>query len=162
MGYTFKIGNLTETIETDDYGEYTSYNTDSVVLDDAPEFPNDELTGKSNSRSPSYTAWRDFCKSANIESVFYTESGHLICDHPGYMPITQEMIDIIHNRLEEYQQKATLPPGFDGFPSYDPISDTWISPDKGKYDPTLARLLWLEFWTKWAFQNCKNPAIENW
>jgi len=28
-------------------------------------------------------------------------------------------------------------------------------------DATLARLTWLEFWIRWALDNCEHPAIYN-
>jgi hypothetical protein len=162
MGYTFRIGNLIETIEEDDDEPYTSYDVDSIVLYDAPEFPNDELTGKSNGRSPSYSAWSDFCRKSDITHIFYDERGHLLGGHPGYVDITSDMVNTIEEKLQKYKKIATLPPGFEGFPAFNPISGDWETPDEGKYDHILARLIWLEFWTKWALENCEHPAIVNW
>ncbi len=28
-------------------------------------------------------------------------------------------------------------------------------------DPILARLVWLEWWIRWALQNCESPALHN-
>lgn len=162
MGYTFKIGNLITTTEIDDDEAYTSYDTESLVLDDAPEFPNDELTGKSNSRSPSYSTWSNFCKDTGIYYLFYNVSGHLHGGHPGYTDITKDMVDHIKLMVERWKSKSKLPPGFEGFPIYDPLLGDYVTPDEGKYDHMLARLLWLEFWTNWALENCEKPAIVNW
>lgn len=171
MGYTFKIGQLVTSMETyedeDELGnpimsEYESHDVESMMLDDAPEFPNDEMTGKSNSRSPSYSTWSNFCKDTGIYGLFYTVGGHLQGGHPGYIDITQQMVDHIKFRLDEWQEASTLPPGFEGFPIHDPFVGEWVTPDEGKYDYTLARLMWLHFWTDWALKNCKQPVIVNW
>jgi len=171
MGYTFKIGELRITTETYDeededgniYQEtYDSYDVDSMTLPNAPEFINDPLSGQSNSRSPSYSAWSTFCKNTQLYDLFYDDRGNLIGGHPGYFPITQDVVDEIDMCTKACQRISTLPPGFEGMPSYDPIMDEHCTPDEGKYDPYLARILWLDFWVKWAFENCKNPAIVNW
>lgn len=171
MGYTFKIGELNEREETyedeDDYGNeiikhYTSYDVESMELDEAPEFPNDEMTAKSNSRSPSYSAWSNFCKDAGLYHVFYNSQGHLYGSHPGYIDIDQQMINEVEASVKVLQAKSTKPPGFEGFPKYDPILGDHVTPDEGRYDYTLARAMWLEFWIKWAYNNCERPVIVNW
>ena len=37
------------------------------TLPDAPEFPGDEMTGKSNGRHPGYGQWREFCEQVGLE-----------------------------------------------------------------------------------------------
>lgn len=163
MGYTFKIGDLiTETYTDDDDGHsYTRYDVHNIVLDDAPEFPNDEMTGKSNGRHPSYSTWRIFCDATCITDIFY-ENRNIRGGHPGYFDITEEIVVEISMALATYKKTSTKPPGFDGFPAYDPLAGDWVIPDEGKYDGYLARLIWLDFWVNWTFNNCKQPAIINW
>lgn len=171
MGYTFKIGQYTpvpDSYEDEDEDgntiivEYVGHDVESATSDDAPTFPNDELTGNGNSRHPSYSAWSDFCKEVNIYDFFYTSRGHLKAEHPGVQYLTEDDAKYLTEKLEVYKLGAILPPGFAGFPVYDPLADDHVSPDEGKYDHQLARLMWLEFWVNWAVKNCENPAIVNW
>lgn len=149
MGYTFTIGNsvLTNDPEQDE--------TDRVVigmrLEHAPTFVNDNLTGKYNSRSPGYTVWNDFAFSTGLHSFFYDETNNLKAGHPGYVFITQADVDLVKDALDKYQAKAILPPGFE--------KPDHVGPDN--YDYHLARLIWLEFWMRWAVDNCEFPAIQN-
>jgi hypothetical protein len=53
--------------------------------------------------------------------------------------------------LERRQKKSTLPPGFEG----------WGYEGPARYDYMLARLIWLDWWMRWALENCETPAIEN-
>ena len=154
MGYTIKIGHAAETapLQFEVHGEHH---------EDAPTFPNDEMTGNTNERSPSYTAWRNFCRETGLEEMFYDVSEGLLRRHPGVVPLTQEHLASIKEARERWQAKATLPPGFDGWPMPRP-DGTWGAPDEGKYDYQLARLLWLEWWVEWAIENAGRPAIENW
>lgn len=114
MGYTFKIGNAVPKSSKDDGYLRAEWVVEPKSLDDAPIFPNDDMTGNGNDRSPSYSVWADFCRDAGIYDVFYDEA-----------------------------------------------TKTSTTPDEGKYDPYLARLIWLEWWMTWALDNCETPAIEN-
>lgn len=151
MSYTFTIGNAVPEFSKDDGYLSARWVVEDAKLDEAPQFPNDGMTGQTNSRSPAYSAWADFCRSAGIYDVFYDERGRLHAGHPGCELLTQDQYTRIKVALEIYQRNATLPPGF---------SD-WDGKDEGKYDSTLARLLWLEFWMRWALANCETPAIQN-
>lgn len=153
MGYTFKIGEAVLTKLEEDGEVFNVWDVADVELENAPNFPNDTLTGKSNSRHPSYTAWSDFCSKAGLYNVFYTVRGHLLHGHPGCMPITEELCEVITEALEKYKKTSTLPPGFEEECYYN---------GEPNYDYHLARLIWLEWWVGWAFENCENPAICNW
>ena len=159
MGYTFTIGNATPWHDKEDGVLSAGWRVKGVTLDDAPEFPNDDMTGKSNSRSPSYSGWSDFCKAVGIYSLFYDDHGHLHYGHPGCRLITPEDLCVVSAARAKWQAKATLPPGFAKYPEF--IGGEWVHPDIDKYDPQLARVLWLEFWMSWALANCETPAIQN-
>ena len=69
---------------------------------------------------------------------------------------------IVRAALEKRRRESTLPPGFWGMDKFDREKQAWVpSPDAGKRDPILARLLWLDFWMGWALANCETPAVEN-
>ena len=153
MGYTIKIGHAAEC-------QPLRFEVQDERSDDAPTFPNDEMTGNGNERSPSYTAWAEFCRETGLHELFFGEDG-LMRRHPGIAALTGDHLDEIRRARERWQAKATLPPGFEGFPTKLP-DGTYGSPDAGRYDYQLARILWLEWWVAWALEHAHRPAIQNW
>lgn len=161
MGYTFIIGNAEPYHSKEDGILSAGWAVKEIEHYDAPVFPNDGVTGKGNARRPSYSVWHDFCREVGIYNLFYDDRGHLLCGHPGCMMISNEDLGIVRSARERWQAKAALPPGFSGFPIFTG-EGAWVYPDDGKYDGTLARILWLEWWMAWALENCETPAICNW
>ena len=171
MGYTISIGNAVLKRDDDWDEPYQRIEVEPASHDDAPD--HDRYTGKGNSRSPSYTVWHDFCKEAGIYPLFYgsgwnrstcrydpcPENFHretpLIIHHPGAEPISVKDADYVSNALKNYKmQNPDAVPGFwDTDKHHNEI-------DNGK-DPILARLVWLEFWFRWAVENCQYPTVEN-
>jgi hypothetical protein len=152
MGYSITIGNAVPFFSKDYDELYACWEVESATSDEAPTFINDQLTGNSNGRHPSYSAWSDFCRTTGLYDLFYKEWEGLIHKHPGCVMITEDDYAEVHNALEKYKKTATKPPGFD---------DWRDSADKIAYDPYLARLMWLDFWMRWALDNCETPAIHN-
>lgn len=161
MGYTFTIGNAVPKFNKDDDYLYAAWEVQPMLHNDAPMFPNDELTGNGNSRSPSYISWHEFCTDTGIYDVFYNKSGNLHAGHPGCVMLKRSDLERVKAAREAWQGTSTLPPGFSCFPVYDEVTKTIRYPDEGKYDAHLARLIWLEWWMSWALDNCETPAIEN-
>lgn len=169
MGYNISIGNAVLDYTKGD--EYIRITVEPAANDNAPDHC--PYTGKGNSRSPSYTAWSDFCRNAGIEELFYgqgwsreerrylscSDNFHretpLLAEHPGafaLLPADLEYVTAARTRRE--QTNGGKPPGF------------WdYDQERGEIDNgtdhVLARLLWLEFWMKWALENCERPAIGN-
>jgi hypothetical protein len=154
MGYTFTVGNAVPEFSKEYYPDLEArWVVQAASSAQAPVFPNDELTRNTNERSPSYSVWSDFCRKTGLYEFFYEESGHLKAGHPGCVGITKEDADFVTAALKRYQATATLPPGFEeAFPSKD---------EPPRYDYHLARLIWLEWWMRWAVANCETPAIQN-
>ena len=161
MGYTIKIGNAKPDFSKEDGRLSARWVVENANNENAPTFPNDEMTGNSNTRSPSYSAWYNFCKDAGIYDHFYDDRGWLIGGHPGCILITEEHLKIVGDARATRESMVTKPAGFCGFPVMNQETEKWEYPDDGKYDATLARLIWLDWWLKWAFANCETPAIEN-
>lgn len=161
MGYTFSIGNAVPEFSKDDGELFARWVVEDATHPDAPTFPNDTATGNSNSRSPSYSAWIGFCSEAGIYDLFYDARGHLLAGHPGCVMVTPNDLAKVREAREVRQKKATLPPGFEGYPEFNKDTQVWETPDEGKYDATLARLIWLEWWMDWALKHCETPAIQN-
>ncbi len=152
MGYTFTIGNAVPRFSKDDFPHLSAgWKVERTRHDDAPTFPNDEMTGDGNDRSPSYSVWADFCREAGIYALFFDDRGHLHAGHPGCIGIDDEFAETVRSALAMYRTKATLPPGF----------EPWDYNGKQRHDYTLARLIWLDWWVHWALENCETPAIEN-
>lgn len=162
MGYTLTVGEA----HIEVYDDYICIAAEYATSDDAPTHCH--FTKNSNSRSPSYTAWSEFCKEAGITELFYgngwsREERRYIPnqefyretiyfgDHPGAAVIIPQ--DLNYIRAARERREATnggREPGF--------WDDNGV--DNGK-DHVLARLLWLEFWIDWALKNCENPVIQN-
>jgi hypothetical protein len=149
MSYSIKIGNAVPFHSKDEDELYASWVVESATSDDAPTFINDQMTGNSNGRHPSYSGWSDFLKKTDLGDLFYKD---LMEQHPGCVQIKPEHYERVHSALEDYQKIATKPPGF---------GDWMNNVDGSQYDPYLARLIWLDFWMKWALDNCETPAIQN-
>lgn len=155
MGFVFLIGNAILKEDKRDFPKLNSYwEVQPEFSKYAPLFPG-EIEQQTNMRRPSYTAWKQFCENTNLYEFFYDERGHLEMGHPGCIGITKQDVDTVSAALDYYDRhnKIRLPPGFDDF---DICYDQPI-----KHDYNLARLIWLEWWMRWAFENCETPAIQN-
>lgn len=159
MSYTFTIGNAKPFFDEEEL--YADYTVDIIEHPNAPSFPNDEMTGQTNSRSPSYYAWYSFCEIAGILPLFYNDRESLKAGHPGIQKIGQDDLDLVRLSLKKRLNTSTRPPGFSGPPVYDKISKSFVYEDEDKYDAILARLIWLEWWMTYALTECKIPAIRN-
>jgi len=169
MGYNISIGNAILNYTKGD--ERIDVNVESATHPDAPAHC--PYTKDGNMRSPSYTAWSDFCKEAEIYELFYgkgwsrderryLECGDdfhretpLLAEHPGafaLLPADHEYLQAA--RMKREQTNGGKPAGFWE------IDSEWNEVDNGN-DHVLARLLWLEFWVGWALDNCSIPTIKN-
>jgi len=146
MGYYIAIGNAVPEFSKEDGYLYAGWVVEKTSNEDAPSFIGDECTGKRNIRLPSYTGWSEFCEKVGLYDLFFKQWEGLFRQHPGCVMITQEHYQTVADALVEYQKHAKRPPGYDNF---------------GNYDYDLARLMWLEYWMKWALENCETPAIYN-
>ena len=135
MSYTFKIGEYEcEILDEGTEDEHEWHTVAEVKLDEAPEEgfkPTDHL----NERWPSYSGWSDFAFEAGLAHLFYDKS-HPLClmpEHPGYAKLTPQHLIEINDAFDNVEED-----------SYNHI-----------------RLVWLQFWIKWALENCERPVITN-
>ncbi len=161
MGYTITIGNAVPVHSKDDGELYASWNVDGEAHEGAPVFPNDTMTGNSNQRHPSYSAWTDSMRALGLHDLFFAEWEGLFRPHPGCKMLTPEIAQIITDAVAAYRSTATKPAGCGGFPVFDKERETWVAPDDGVYDDVLMRGEWLAYWVNWAVANCETPAIQN-
>lgn len=168
MGYHLTIGNAELEF---DAAELRCAPTVVGFADiEAPVFPNDEMTGDTSERSPSYTAWHHFAALTGLTTLFFGGTGWddergrykdcpegyhreegLIAQHPGVAVLCDGDLQEVRRALAEW--KAKHPDTVPGF-------GNWDGGDS-HYDYTLARLIWLEFWIAWALKNCERPAFGN-
>lgn len=139
MGYYIYIGELVP--DEDEYAEQGDMTVHEMEHENAPQFPGDAMTGKTNGRHPSYIGWSRFLEEAGLPRKFCVE------EHPGWRRLTASDLSLVKEAVEHLRTRL-LPgeePGFD-------MTDTQAH---------LARALWLEFWIEWALNNCKEPAVCN-
>lgn len=151
MGYVIKVG---EVIPRIDENNVLNWEIESFVHEDCPIFFGDN--SKANTRYPSYSVWGDFCEVMRLEDMFYLRAyDRTPKKAKGVIYLTEADLEMVSNSLAEYRSKVKIPPGFEG-EDYEPTYTTNYDP---KYDGHLARLIWLEWWMRWAIANCKMPAL---
>ena len=158
MGYSLIIGNANVVMFPEE--GTISFNINLESNEDSPSVCG--YTGKSNHRMPSYSGWSDFCKNADIEELFFGKRGWrpemrsydycspdfhreypLLYKHPGTFLLTKGDVEYLTLKRAAYERKHG------------------VSFEDRKKDIDYDRLLWLEFWVKWAVENCQFPAIQN-
>lgn len=144
MSYDIYIGNAVIK-EWGDDGELVAA-VESMKLEQAPSFNYDVLSQHTNERHPGYSQWDDFCNSAGLHDLFFNQVTGLMRQHPGTFKITYDHYGKIASALKHWKEVH---------PEAQPRMDST------DVDGILARLLWLEWWTDWALENCKTPAIHN-
>lgn len=147
MGYDIYIGNAEISYDTDE-GEIRI----DVAVRDEPEAPyseGDDYARTTNHRAPSYTNWGDFARRVGLAGFFFDQEVGLMREHPGAFPITAQHVNqvaIARETLLGYAPHATARcKASDLFPS----------------NCDLVRLIWLEWWMRWALDNCQYPTIQN-
>lgn len=139
MGYDIRIGRR---LQREDG---TSFVADEIVME-APAFPGDDSCAYANKRSPSYSAWQRFCETTGLHRLFFDADTGLLANHPGIVDITPAHLAEVRRAVDRYRRpRPGVEPGYGGSLDYD-----------------LARLLWLDWWMRWAVENCESPAIQNW
>ena len=158
MGYTLEIGELKTSIDYEGLESTIRNSAKGVSLKDAPAFG--ELTDNSNSRWPSYTAWHNFARFADLEDFFYSKETGLLREHPGCFPLVKEHKEIIDKAYTNFYKK--YPNAKAGYSSKvnekEGIFEDKNWPEENAY---AVRLEWLKFWVDWALINCKNPVFYN-
>lgn len=161
MGYTITIGNAEPQQPDDDAHEYTFY-VPSLQLPDAPAAPGD-VNPHRNYRWPSYSVWAEFARSAGLHDLFFNEEDGLIRPHPAVVVLREHHAATIAGALTAFRLR--FPEAVARFDIDDPtlsFAENLQRPEQHpKCDYTLARLEWLDWWVRWALNNCECPAIQN-
>ena len=161
MGYNLEIGNA-KPFHSKEHDELCAgWEIEIVENDDAPVAIND-INEKKNIRWPSYTAWNEFSRACGLHDLFFNKPNGLFHQHPGCVLLKQHHHTKILSALQKWRLTSTQPAGFNDDDIFDHETKKWIPPPNAiQYDYTLARLHWLEYWVKWALENCETPAFSN-
>lgn len=148
MGYSIYIGEYTIDPIDPRYPDDEPYvHCPEITLPDAPAFLEDEMSAHNNGRHPSYSGWNDFVWDVGLHEFFFHKQYGLMREHAGIFDITKEHLFVVQEALVDYRKKVgDIEPRF---------GSRYIK------NGNLARLIWLEWWMKWALANCKRPAISN-
>lgn len=165
MGYTLSIGEAT--VEpADEYGGPAEIGVVSVTNADAPHIANETINVNSNQRWPSYVGWGDFAKAAGLLEFFFHEEDGLIAQHPGAVYLLPRHAKMLTETLASYRDKNpkalpgfTMEPG--PFTTPEEIASQELPPEGFYFDEVLARLVWCEWWVRWALVHCTVPIFRN-
>lgn len=171
MGYTLIIGDAC--FQGDKADAYLRVWAKPEAHDAAPTFPNDEMTGNGNARSPSYSGWADFCRDVDLYGMFFGLDGRrdpymkgdpdshreqpILAEHPGFAPINEQDVLAVKRALDQHIAKhGDLTPGF-----RDWMEKEENAPPDAMACAQRARLIWLHYWCAWAVSTCEWPVIAN-
>lgn len=139
MSYSIWIGQAV--VKRGDEGQFY-VSVEERKDDRAPRFDNDEMTGRTNGRHPSYGGWDEFTRVTGLHDLFFDKENGLMREHPGVFSLKTSHLNAVKR----------------AYRGWEPSGDSGFGPEQ---DPILARLQWLDFWMVWALNDCVLPAIGN-
>lgn len=167
MGYNIGIGEARCNVDMDDLVAYWDVEPmDGRDLGAPPDTRGSEPETYANEVWPGYIGWANFCKSVGLWEPFYGPEGGaergaswgelpaLLSARPGIFALTPLHLAAFEHARSTYRG-ATMEGSF-------MAQTTWTDTRK----PDIAawhrkRLDWLCWWTRWALENCKHPAMYN-
>lgn len=168
MGYTLAIGQAKCKVDPEElYSRWDVESVDGSTLGAPPDTTRDVDPTHRNEAWPSYTAWANFAKSVGLWEPFFGDEGAvrssatwndhdaILAHHPGIVRLTPE-------HLAAFEAARTAYTGRVEEVSHGSGAKTWIrtdSPEAAKWH--RRRLDWLCWWTRWALDNCAQPAMVN-
>ena len=159
MGYNIWIGEpvVESRIEGDDF--IAEWRVNIEKDNDAPYYTGDKVTGNSNLRMPSYTAWSDFCRDNKLYDIFFSNYDGLLRNHPGCQRLKEIHLNAFERALELRKKNDSRPAGLD--PRYIKDDAARIPEGTETHDYDKVRLEWLIFWTSKALKECNDPTMYN-
>jgi hypothetical protein len=172
MGYTITIGEAE--LESEWPAEGNEYGDDEPSVSWAakgaahPEAPySSDITGNSNSRSPGYGVWADFCRALGLYEWMLNKDTGKMRRHPGCFALTTADAAIVTACVVKYREAH--PKAEACFCPCPDCSAPWRKDEPGvdapphnpNADGNLMRATWLEWWVRWAVTNCARPCISN-
>ena len=86
----------------------------------------------------SATGLKTFATAANLNPLFYKEDGHFKFEYPGYIDLTEDVLETILVSQREYVKLKGQPGYLEAYNKF---------------------LRWMSFWVNWALNNCEKPVI---
>lgn len=171
MGYNLHIGeakiSYEQPEELDENG--VSLECDTFEDEEAPDLGKGDVSGKTSCRYPSYCTFHGWAKDVGLLDVFYQDNGdgtfgEMRGGHPGAIAITPKMYNRVKEALDKW--RAEHPDGIMPTPENTKDIPEWHEPGYTKeawekFDYMLGRLVWFEFWFRYALKNCKQPVLVN-
>ena len=153
MRYIIVIG---EYAINDEGSEFSFVAAKRVTHVEAPLFPNDTSFPSNNTSKTSIT-WYNFCENAGLLDMFYESDKQIRGGYPGYFDLTSNHLMQVQNALTNRRLTNNGKP-----PGYAPTG-LWLYLQGNnavvEYDGVLAKLIWLEWWIRWALLNCSKPIV---
>ncbi len=151
MGYNLTIGEAKIITYTEDGLESASaVGAKSIARYDAPSFG--EPTDGTNERWVSYTSWWDFCEFVGLTHAIYdSEQRSLRGGHHGAFPINEEFKKEVDAAMVRLREKYPFAVAIYGENEND------VPEENG----AMCRLVWLQYWTNYALDNCTSPMFAN-
>lgn len=114
-----------------------------VEVKESPVLPGDEVNAHKNWRIIDYWTWGKFCRETDLKDLFENKKYGLLRNDREAMPLTQDHVFQVQQAMMRWEKDHPgAVPGF-GEP----------------YDPMFARLVWFEWWMRWATTHCECPGI---
>ena len=145
MGWDIYVGNAV-IAEHDEGDEQWCLTVKRIEHPDAPEWPNGggfagtDISGKSNHRAPTYSGLPELCRRTGMDVLAFREVRG--SDGDCFILRPEDLASVIAARKRWEADHVGSVPGW-----------------RPGEDPTLAKLLWYEWWFSWALANCERPAI---
>ena len=165
MGYDIKIGEarvVAPEPSKADEGCTPRIGAVGATHPEAPTFPGDGMTGNSNDRSSAYSSWSNFVRAVGLNDLFFGKEAGLMREHPGAAMLTEtHHARILGALVADRASRPDARPGWrEPMDGARPFEGPW-KPETEGLDPDIARLVWLEWWVRWALDNCTIPVIAN-
>jgi hypothetical protein len=166
MGYSITIGNAVAKSYDEDSSSELWVGVERTSHPEAPVLPGDDMTGNGNARHPSYTQWSNFCRAVGLHDMFFNKESGLMAAHPGARRLTHAHYEEIAEALNRWKREhPTDEPGWCGCPVCDQMGKAMgkknMPEHRAGLSGELGRLVWLEWWVRWALSNATLPAIYN-
>lgn len=154
MGYSIRIGEAFTVVNSDGILEHDVVPETHLA---APAFG--EVTDRENKLLPAYGSWLKIVAFCGLEELFWNAVTGLMREEGNPVLLVADHLNIVEEAIEKL--RAQYP---DAIPrlgrEYPESPDEAFLLDDGLIeDESLARILWLQYWIRWAIDNCQEPVI---
>ncbi len=168
MSYSIYIGKAIISYSNEEGDAYVSVEAEGEVNEEAPNFGYGDISGQGNGRHPGYSQMANFCRETGLYNLFYDKEDGILRHHPGCVPLEKRHLKAVVAAKEkwelDYQEcKQKIPYEYTEPENYKDMS--WNERETYEkqqgFDWFYARLIWYEFWMKYALEKYEMPVISN-